>query len=1564
MEFNRYLFFILTLFLILFSISFVSANELTQADTDNIIMLSDYDDGIDDMQLNEFIPDSVNDSSKSLLSLSNDALNTDGIEDNSILSSYNENVPLLGKEIPPWASVNLYNGTVEDIANAIRANPQYAIICLNGGNYTGVGDDNAGVWLSGIDLNTVWIYGGSPNDDGKKVANINCTAYALWFGGCRLDNLRFSNVNVSSSFVYCVGSDRGYMRDTIFEDCQSKNQFAAFIGDNTAGPFEVTRCHFMNCNQTYNDFGDGSGQFIAAISADFDSCEFFNTRSGHHGGAICIADESDWYATYRASSIRNTNFTNIRSAWFAVFIHGSFKQSAGTIEKPIRVENCNFINCTGTDEYGACLGISHDNTEVINCKFINNTGGQGTAIMIGGISKNKGSIDDRAFNGDNTKGNNVHIERCTFINNTATKHQCRFQNPDGSYSWSSGNGGAVYVVGNDTLISFCDFDRNTAESGNGSAIYTEGLRTTIVFSDFTNHKAIDGTVYIEGNNSVFNACEFYNNTADCGACIYAEGNNNVVFNSDFKDNNVTNQGGAVYLEGDGSIVDSNRFIHNQAIPSTEETTGLGGAIYVKGDNTQSKNNKFEHNVARNGSAIYTDGDNFKLTNEVFNENQAWSYLLIVTPTPKVSYYNTTDVNVTVRHIGGDNIINAIHNKASNTAITLNNITYTNSRGDTVRTKAVDEKPKDGVENSQQGRFIYQDDREYLQNISLIVTYEDGSVIYKSPVEGLFTDIYGEVTVTLKKPVRSIYPLSVPLDVGDYNVSAEHPEDWNYKFIKNDNTFRVLPLADLSINKSVSKEVVHKGDDVEWTIIVTNHGPNTAVNVTVEDVIPKELINVGLVSISAGTFNADNCSWYGFNLTNGASATLVIKTTVNATNTTIVNKVNVTSNTTDSFLDNNTAENSTFAVPEADLSIVKLVSDDVVRKGDVVEWTIVVTNHGPDAAVNVRVEDVIPKGLINVRKVSSTAGVFDSEQGIWTDFDLDSGASATLVIATTVDVTNATLVNKVNTSSDTYDPFLDNNTAENSTFAVPEADLGINKTVSSKVVLNGSAVEWTIVVTNYGPDAAVNVTVEDVIPKELLDVTVVSVSDGQYNNGVWSGFDLANGASATLVIKTTVNATNVTIVNKVNVTSNTTDPNLDNNNASNETFVLPEADLSIVKLVSDDVVRKGDVVEWTIVVTNYGPDAAVNVTVVDVLPKELVNVTISSISAGEFNNGVWSRFNLANGESASLVIASIVNASNVKVINRVVVASDTHDPNLDNNNASNESDVLPEADLGIVKSVSNDTARMGDIISWEIVVTNNGPDIAINAIVTDLLPAGLEYVSDDSNGNYDSKTGIWKLGNLSNGESKTLHIVTKVSISNTTIVNNAEVTSDSHDPDESNNTDNSSVTVDPIVDLVITVEPNVNKVTVGDNIVFTVTVVNQGPDTAVNTTASVKLPKELQLLGFKPSKGTYDAEKGIWTIGDLAPGEKVELLLDTNASVSGKFVVDVSTKCDIAESDYSNNNDTTVVEVVDPITPEPVTPAEPSEDVLTPLKMHATGNPIVMAILLLLAIVGISFKRKK
>ena len=129
--------------------------------------------------------------------------------------------------------------------------------------------------------------------------------------------------------------------------------------------------------------------------------------------------------------------------------------------------------------------------------------------------------------------------------------------------------------------------------------------------------------------------------------------------------------------------------------------------------------------------------------------------------------------------------------------------------------------------------------------------------------------------------------------------------------------------------------------------------------------------------------------------------------------------------------------------------------------------------------------------------------------------------------------------------------------------------------------------------------------------------------------------------------------------------------------------------------------------------------------------------------------------------------------------------------------------------------------------------------------------------------------------------------------------------------------------------------------------------------AINSTALVAVPDELQLLGFEPSRGTYNPDTGIWTIGDLAPGEKVTLLLNTKALVAGEIVVEALTYCDTYESDLTNNYDNATVNVIAPAGNETETPVNVPE---TP-KLHATGNPIVMVLLSLLAIVGLSLKRK-
>ena len=472
------------------------------------------------------------------------------------------------------------------------------------------------------------------------------------------------------------------------------------------------------------------------------------------------------------------------------------------------------------------------------------------------------------------------------------------------------------------------------------------------------------------------------------------------------------------------------------------------------------------------------------------------------------------------------------------------------------------------------------------------------------------------------------------------------------------------------------------------------------------------------------------------------------------------------------------------------------------------------------------------------------------------------------------------------------------------------------------------------------------------------------SEGKYNSttGCWSIGDLAFNETVTLVIKTLINVTDDSIVNIASVNSSTYDPNPENNNVSNETVVISGADLGIYKFVSNATVRNGDVVYWNVTVTNYGPQTAVNVVVTDTIPLGLIEVTVVNVTVGKFENGVWSGFNLSSGDSATLVLSTKISMTNTTIVNCVNVTSDTPDPNPDNNNASNKTVVIPEADLVISKSVSNPSAHKGDLINWIITVTNIGPDTAINPIVSDILPDGLVYVSDDSKGTYDSIAGIWYLPNLSSHQTATLVITTLVDTTNETIINVANVSSKTYDPNETNNKCNNSTVVPPEVDLVLTIDANVTKVTVGDNIEFTVTVVNQGPDTAIKTRAYVDLPDELKLLGFVPSNGTYDPETGIWIIGDLAPGDKVTLLLYTNASVSGEFVVEAITECDVYESDYTNNYDFTTVEVtgLEPPVPDLDVP-EPS-DIPEPL-MPAAGNPFVMVILALLAIVGISLKRK-
>ncbi len=85
---------------------------------------------------------------------------------------------------------------------------------------------------------------------------------------------------------------------------------------------------------------------------------------------------------------------------------------------------------------------------------------------------------------------------------------------------------------------------------------------------------------------------------------------------------------------------------------------------------------------------------------------------------------------------------------------------------------------------------------------------------------------------------------------------------------------------------------------------------------------------------------------------------------------------------------------------------------------------------------------------------------------------------------------------------------------------------------------------------------------------------------------------------------------------------------------------------------------------------------------------------------------------------------------------------------------------PGADLVTQKTLASTdaTPAVGDTVTYDITVTNNGPIEATNVSLTDLLPEGLTATKLNgqvTDGKYDQSSGLWSLGNLANGASATL-----------------------------------------------------------------------------------------------------------------------------------------------------------------------------------------------------------------
>lgn len=149
-----------------------------------------------------------------------------------------------------------------------------------------------------------------------------------------------------------------------------------------------------------------------------------------------------------------------------------------------------------------------------------------------------------------------------------------------------------------------------------------------------------------------------------------------------------------------------------------------------------------------------------------------------------------------------------------------------------------------------------------------------------------------------------------------------------------------------------------------------------------------------------------------------------------------------------------------------------------------------------------------------------------------------------------------------------------------------------------------------------------------------------------------------------------------------------------------------------------------------------------------------------------------------------------------------------------------------ADIAVTNTVDNATPVVGNNVTFTITATNNGSSDDTGVQITDQLPSGLTYVSANpaSGTTYDAATGIWNIGALANGASKTLTITASVNsgqagntITNTASKSAADIT----DPTSGNNSASRNVTV-LVTPIVSTYSPadNETSVSVSGDLVLT------------------------------------------------------------------------------------------------------------------------------------------------
>ena len=338
----------------------------------------------------------------------------------------------------------------------------------------------------------------------------------------------------------------------------------------------------------------------------------------------------------------------------------------------------------------------------------------------------------------------------------------------------------------------------------------------------------------------------------------------------------------------------------------------------------------------------------------------------------------------------------------------------------------------------------------------------------------------------------------------------------------------------------------------------------------------------------------------------------------------------------------------------------------------------------------------------------------------------------------------------------------------------------------------------------------------------------------------------------------------------------------------------EPGLKVEKLADRKEAEVGDRIVYTIRVNNTGDVSLTGVRAEDNLTGAIWNV--GTLAPGQ---------NFTNTTGYQILLSDLPGP-----LTNELWANGTDPCGLDINDSAIESvDIIYRPEIQVDKSANLSGGSPSTILGFKIEVNNSGNADFASVDVEDLLPPGLDYVSDDS-GVIPGQAGnryTWNLGPLNSSRSLSFNLTAHINGKEYgDLINAVNATGYSEYGDPVNSSATASVRAEE-ANITVTKVADPAFGSAGTNVTFNLTVTNSGSASLPHVSVSDLLPAGMSYVSSSPGS-TQSGQEIVWPdVGPLATGtsSSLEIVARIDGTLSGSRTL--TNRVDVqAEPEHGEN----------------------------------------------------------